>query len=108
MVGARLPEGTSKGNVNKRHQGKDKKPTCRWRNEGGELRLWDAGSQVKELGSPIKERPVVSVLLSVCWARTDSHYSFQWRSSATQTTGRKSWEGSDCKRLAKLGFKRKF
>lgn len=27
MVGARLPEGTSKGNVNKRHQGKDKKPT---------------------------------------------------------------------------------
>lgn len=27
MVGARLPEGTSKGNVNKRRQGKDKKPT---------------------------------------------------------------------------------
>lgn len=27
MVGARLPEGNREGNVNKRRQGKDKKPT---------------------------------------------------------------------------------
>lgn len=27
MVGARLPEGTREGNVNKGRQGKDKKPT---------------------------------------------------------------------------------